>query len=215
MSRVPAFLDGAPFDPRLRRRAGRSRRARRARRSRLRRARAASLASVALRDRRHRRGQARARGWNGRALAHRPRGRRRRHRPHRRFDRSITPQDRGRACSRSRLPHLGRPRPLSRRDATAGRVGHGACFRSAQRSRTSWLPPPTAGSRRVGSRPRFSAPKPRAMHSRSTRRGSRTRWCSSAFPTRRTSVDPGPRSRSPTYAPSASNKRTWLAAGAR
>ena len=62
----------------------------------------------------------------GDALAARPRGRRRGAAADRRARRRVAPEDRRGAGARARLPHLGRPRPLSRRGSPTRRVGNGA-----------------------------------------------------------------------------------------
>ena len=101
-------------------------------------------------------------------------------------------QDHGRARARARVPHLGRARPLPRRRPASAPSGAWRCCRSAPRSRTSWSPRPTPGSRRAGWRHRSSAPRRPATRSRSPPSGSPTRWSWSATPTPPTSAAPRP-----------------------
>ena len=100
----------------------------------------------------------------------------------RRAGRRVAPQAHGRARARARLPHLGRARPLPRRGAPAGRVGHGAAVARRRGREPHARRGRGTGSRRAGSRRRSSAPRPRATRSRSPTSGSRTRWCSLGHP---------------------------------
>ena len=201
--RVPAFLAARAVDPRLPPRPGAARRPRRVRRIGVRGARAAPLPPVAVGRRRHRRRQAAARHRDGRALARRPHRRRRVAGARRRARRRVAHQDHRRAGRRARLPHVGRARPLPRRDPAPGRMGHGAPVARRRGREPHGRGGRRPGTRRAGWRRRSSAPRPRATRSTSTPSGSRTRWSSWACPTRRTSGGPDRRCRSRSSAPTA------------
>ena len=109
----------------------------------------------------------------------------------------------GAPAARARLPHVGRPRPLPRRDPAPGRMGHGPAVARRRGREPHARGRRRRATRRAGSRRRSSAPRPHATRSPSTPSGSRTRWSSSACPTRRTSAGPDRRCRSTSSAPTA------------
>ena len=96
--------------------------------------------------------------------------------------RGVAHQDHERARARARLPHLGRPRPLPRRDAPARRVGHGAAV-ARRRGREPHAERDRRRARVVLGRGADLLPGGGTRRARSSPpSGCRTRSCSSATP---------------------------------